>query len=185
MVTFETSLRYQDWVESPVFQVTAAGAFALATSLAAQIEIPTYPVPFTLQTLFVLLAGGMLKPRAAFLSLLLYLSAGTLGLPVFSGGSFGVGKLLGPTGGYLLAFPLAAFSVAYVTKNRKSFLWMVFSMTVGSLIFFLCGTIQLNLVLFHNWSQSIKAGFLVFSFWDAVKIVAAASIASQYHKVLH
>ena len=87
----------------------AGPPFAALTAAGAQIEIPNSPVPFTLQTLFVLLSGALLGPRLGTVSMLAYLGAGAAGLPVFSSFGFGVARLLGPTGGYLLAFPAAAF----------------------------------------------------------------------------
>src|SRR4051812_25416926 len=86
--------------------------FTLALAAAAQITIPIpgTPVPFTLQPLVVVLAGLMLGPVAGAWSMLLYLAAGAAGLPVFSPvGLPGVARLFGPTGGYLIAYPVAAF----------------------------------------------------------------------------
>lgn len=151
-------------------------AFAGLTFLGAKIEIPTQPVPYTLQTLFVLLSGAFLGPYLGALSQFLYLALGSAGLPVFAGPIAGFAKLFGPTGGYLLAFPISAFVVGYLVRFKDNFLWVVFSMFIGLILIFTFGTIQLNLVLIHNWSEAIKSGFLIFSFWDAVKLMAAASI---------
>ena len=85
--------------------------FAAATAAGSRLEIPHVPVPFTLQTLAVLLAGAFLGARNGAFSQAAYLLAGVAGLPVFAGGSWGAALLLGPTGGYLLAFPLAALVV--------------------------------------------------------------------------
>jgi biotin transport system substrate-specific component len=82
-------------------------AFAVLTAVGAQIELPYQPVPFTLQTFFVLLTGAFLGRYSGPASSLLYLLMGSVGLPVFSGGAFGLAKIAGPTGGYLLAFPVA------------------------------------------------------------------------------
>ncbi|MFN2327253.1 MAG: biotin transporter BioY, partial [Gemmatimonadales bacterium] len=77
-------------------------AFALATAFGAHVAVPLTPVPVTLQTLFVVLAGAMLGPRLGAASQIAYLGMGIAGLPVFVGG-FGLAYLAGPTGGYLLA----------------------------------------------------------------------------------
>ena len=153
--------------------------FAILTMIGAQVEIPHHPVPFTLQTFVVLLAGAMLGKRNGVLSMMSYLALGALGLPVFSGAGFGMAKLIGPTGGYLLAFPVCAFVVGTLVSFRSGFLWVLLSMTFGLLLVFLLGTLQLNLVYFHDWNSSFNAGFLIFSWWDIVKLVAAASIAHQ------
>jgi biotin transport system substrate-specific component len=151
-------------------------AFTGLTFLGAKIEIPTQPVPYTLQTMFVLLSGAFLGPYFGALSQLLYLALGSVGLPVFAGPIAGFAKLLGPTGGYLLAFPVSALVVGYLVRFKDSFPWILFSMFIGLIIIFAFGTIQLNFVLIHNWKEAIKSGFLIFSFWDALKLVASASI---------
>ena len=161
-----------------------AFTFAVLVAIGAQIEIPNQPVPFTLQTFFVLSAGALLGKRGAAMSMSLYLILGVIGLPVFSGGAFGLAKILGPTGGYLLSFPIAAFVVGYLTRLRSEYWWMLISMFVGSLIIFSLGTIQLNFLYLHNWKYSFQAGFLIFSWWDGVKIVAAATITYSYFKRL-
>jgi biotin transport system substrate-specific component len=157
-------------------------AFALLTAVGAQIEIPHQPVPYTLQTFFVLLSGAILGMRNGALSQLLYLALGTVGLPVFSGFGFGLARLLGPTGGYLLAFPLAAFAVGYLVQQNKSFLWSAISMMLGLFIIFSLGTLQLNFIYFHDWSQALTNGFLIFSWWDVLKLFAASSIYTAVRK---
>ena len=156
--------------------------FAVLAALGAQIEIPTQPVPFTLQTFFVLLAGALLGKRSGAISMSIYLILGVVGLPVFSGSTFGLAKILGPTGGYLLSFPIAAFVVGYLTSVRREYWWMLISMLIGALIIFSLGTVQLNFLYSHNWLNSISAGFLIFSWWDAVKIIGAATIAHAYSR---
>ncbi len=155
-------------------------SLALLTAIGAQIEIPIKPVPLTLQTMVVLLAGAFLGKRNGFLSMSLYLGLGAIGLPVFAGANFGFPVLLGPTGGYLLAFPVAAFVIGYLTSLNRSRLFVLLSMTIGLLIVFTFGTIQLNYVYFHNWTESLKTGLLAFSVWDIVKLLAASSIYSQF-----
>jgi biotin transport system substrate-specific component len=157
-------------------------AFAAATALGARIEIPHQPVPYTLQTLFVLLAGAFLGARNGAMSQVLYLAVGALGAPVFSSGGFGLMKLIGPTGGYLLAFPVAAAVVGYLVERYKSFPAILVSMFVGLLIIFTSGTLHLNAFYLHNLAASFKSGFLIFSLWDAVKLFAAASIYFEIAK---
>lgn len=98
------------------------GILGLAlVSLAAQatLEIPLSPVPVTLQTLAVMLVAGIAGPRSAALSMLAYLAAGALGAPVFADGGSGVDILLGPTGGFLWAFPVAAWSVGQGLQRSR------------------------------------------------------------------
>lgn len=160
-----------------------AAWISLFTALAvvgAYIEIPRQPVPFTLQTLVVLLAGAFLGPRNGAISMMAYLAVGALGAPVFSSGGFGLAKLLGPTGGYLLAFPAAAALVGYLVSQRRALWWTVVAMTAGLLLIFTSGTIQLYAVLLHDWSAAFTGGFMIFSWWDVLKLSAAAM---TYHEV--
>jgi biotin transport system substrate-specific component len=166
--------------ENIVAQAFWIATFASATAIAAQIEIPMNPVPFTLQTLFVLLSGAFLGRRNGFMSMSLYLILGLAGLPVFSGFGFGLAKLAGPTGGYLLAFPVASYVVGTLLLQRKSRVAVMLSMASGLLVIFLLGTIHLDLVYLHDWNAAMKSGFLVFSPWDLVKLLAASSVYSQY-----
>ncbi len=154
-------------------------AFALLTGIGAQVEIPHYPIPFTLQTFFVLLAGGMLGQRNGALSQLLYLMMGIAGLPVFSGFHAGLFHLLGPTGGYLLSFPIAAAVIGILMGRTPSLLRCFGAMTAGLFIIFTLGTVYLNVTYLHNWADSIRNGFLIFSWWDVVKLSGAAVISSR------
>jgi biotin transport system substrate-specific component len=159
--------------------------FATLTAIGARIEIPHQPVPFTLQTFFVLLAGAFLGVRNGVLSQFLYLLMGAAGFPVFAMGSPGLAALFGPTGGYLLSFPVAAFVVGSMihsvrqTRRGVEFPWVLFSMFVGLLVVFSVGTLQLYLLSLRNWGEAFRMGFLIFSWWDFMKLFAAATI---YHR---
>ena len=161
---------------SAVEQTAWVTGFALLTAVGAQIEIPHAPVPYTLQTLVVLLAGGILGARNGFLSMSAYLLAGLIGIPVFSQFGFGLAKFMGPTGGYLIAFPFAAYLVGALTDRRSEWWWTVLSLVSGLLLIFTLGTLHLAVTYTHSWSQAFTAGFLIFSWWDVVKLVAASSI---------
>jgi biotin transport system substrate-specific component len=154
--------------------------FAAATAVSARVDIPHQPVPYTLQSMMVLLAGAFLGARNGALSQCMYLLVGALGAPVFALGGFGLTRLLGPTGGYLLAFPLAAAVVGLVIGQRRSLPWTFLAMILGSLVIFLGGTLQLRTVVFTNWTDAFTSGFLIFSWWDVLKISAAAM---TYHEV--
>jgi len=166
--------------QSSFAQTLWIGVFAAATALAARVEIPVQPVPFTLQTMVVLLAGAFLGARNGALSQVLYIGAGAIGLPVFAGGAIGFARLLGPTGGYLLAFPLAAALVGYLISQRRSLVWTAVSMMAGLIVIFAAGTAQLFIVYVHDLSAALTSGFLLFTVWDLAKL-GAASMA--YHEV--
>lgn len=165
--------------QSALVQILWITGFAAATALAARVEIPVQPVPFTLQTMVVLLAGAFLGPRNGATSQILYLGIGALGMPVFAGGAIGFARLLGPTGGYLLAFPVAAAIVGYLVQERRSLLRTVVSMSAGLLVIFVSGTAQLALYT-GDLSTAATSGFLLFTVWDLLKLGAASM---TYHEI--
>ena len=153
-------------------------SFSVLTALAAQFTILVKPVPFTLQTVMVLLAGAILGAKNGAYSQLLYLFLGAVGLPVFAqtGDSFGIARLLGPTGGYLLAFPAAAFLVGYLVEKNKKYIEVVASMLAANILIIAVGTVYLNFVYLHNFQEAIISGAALFSVWTVVKVFIAASI---------
>jgi biotin transport system substrate-specific component len=171
--------------DAAVRRALAVVAFTLMTAFGAyaQVRLPGIPVPITLQTLFVLLSGAMLGPQLGALSQLLYLTAGAAGLPVFAGG-IGVWHLLGPTGGYLVAFPLAAYVtgilVARVPAERGSMhtLRVVAAVFLGSIVVFVGGAAQLA-ILTGDAATAIRIGVVPFLAGDAVKVLLAALIAQR------
>ena len=112
-----------------------AGSLLVALAARISIPLPFTPVPITGQTLAILLVGAALGSRLGFLSLLAYLAEGAMGLPVFAGGTGGLAKILGPTGGFLLAFPLAAGLVGLLVERfglDRSFLGTLLAMLAGN-----------------------------------------------------
>jgi biotin transport system substrate-specific component len=176
--------------EPAVFQqVIWTSVFAAATALGARLEIPHEPVPYTLQTMVVLLAGAFLGPRNGALSQLLYLGAGLLGAPVFAGGSSGLARLIGPTGGYLVAFPVAATVVGSLLSQKKTLLWSLGAMAAGLLLIFVSGTLHLYAFSLHDFGGAVTSGFLLFTWWDVLKLSAAAAfyaaLAKRWPRVPH
>ncbi|MEA3492978.1 MAG: biotin transporter BioY [Candidatus Margulisiibacteriota bacterium] len=157
--------------------LTAAGAYI-------RIPLPFSPVPITLQTFFVLLAGAMLGRKLGALSQSGYLMVGIFGLPVFTGGLYGIARLMGPTGGYLIGFILAAFVIGQILgrDEEASFVKISGAMLLGSLILFTLGAIQLALVLHIAMPNAIALGVLPFIPGDIVKLFAAATIYQTIQK---
>lgn len=122
--------------------------FALLTALGAHVAVPLgiTPVPMTLQTLFVLLAGALLGPVAGATSQLLYLGLGVAGVPVFAMGAAGLPWIFGPTGGYLMAFPLAAALVGWISGSEGHALRTAVALVVGSAVIFVMGAGWLSVV---------------------------------------
>jgi biotin transport system substrate-specific component len=162
-------------------------SFSLLTAVSAQITIPVKPIPFTLQTMMVVLAGAFLGAREGFYSQLIYLGLGSIGLPVFAqvpDSAVGFARLIGPTGGYLLAFPLAAYVVGYLIEKRKSYLNVVFSMFLGEVIILTCGALFLGLFFAGDILEALMLGAAVFSVWTVIKLIVAASIYSGVFKTI-
>lgn len=157
-------------------------AFAALTTFAAQVAVPTQPVPFTLQTMLVLLSGAFLGSRNGAYSQLLYLAAGVIGLPVFAGFSFGFERLFGPTGGYLLSFPFAAFLAGYILEIKSNTVTILLSFVISQLLILLAGASYLALFMNGNFSQALFSGAIIFSVWDVIKIAAAFSIYKAVSK---
>lgn len=151
-------------------------SFSILTAVSAQISIPVQPVPFTLQTMIVLLSGAFLGARNGAYSQLIYLTLGAIGLPVFADGTMGFARLIGPTGGYLLAFPLAAYLVGFLTGKNQKYVFVVISMFIAELAVIIIGTIYLYATYLHDIVEAVEAGAAIFSVWMVIKVFAAASI---------
>ncbi len=151
--------------------------FSLFVALSAQPEIRLAYVPLTLQTLAVLLTGAVLGSRRGALALLLYLGQGAAGLPVFAGGAGGIAHLVGPTAGYLIAFPLAAGLVGLLAERGwdRHILWTVLAMILGNLVIYLLGVSWLAIYL-GSLRSAIANGMLPFLLGDLIKIAIAAGV---------
>jgi len=148
-----------------------ATAFAGATAISAHIRIPLRftPVPLTLQTLVVLVAGGLLGARLGALSQLEYILLGLLGLPVFT-----TGTILGPTGGYIIGFVFAA-AIIGCCAERGSLPWLIGGAVAASLAILTCGTVWLWLFVGKSLGAAFAAGLAPFLAGDALKAGAAVA----------
>ncbi len=157
--------------------LTVAGAYI-------RIPLPFTPVPITLQTFFVLLTGALLGKKLGSLSQAGYLLIGIFGLPVFTGGLYGFARLIGPTGGYLMGFVLAAFVIGRLLgkDNDASFVKIVGAMLIGLVILFTTGTIQLAVVMHISLGKAAALGVLPFILGDIVKLLAAATIYQRVQR---
>ncbi|MFC1556423.1 biotin transporter BioY [candidate division KSB1 bacterium] len=174
--------------------------FAALTSAGALIRIPIPPVPITLQTLFVFLAGGLFGARVGILSQVVYLCVGFLGLPVFSGGG-GIGYLLQPQAGYLLGMPAAAYIIGRLSrrirtrtdnlKRSKRYIFLHYSMiySVGSLVIYLFGIAYLSfyaaIIVGYEFDiiDIIWIGCIIFIPTDLVKIIIASYISVRMNRL--
>jgi biotin transport system substrate-specific component len=168
--------------------VLAGTAFIAAC---AHIALPLYftPVPLTLQPFAVLTLGLLLSPRLAAATLIAYLGEGALGLPVFSpgvAGALGLAHLLGPTGGYLLAYPLAAalISVLWRSSGRGFFAGML-SAAAGNALILCAGALWLAIATHASLQMVMTQAVLPFLPGDALKVVSAAALATGWQRLRH
>ena len=149
--------------------------FSLLTGLLAQIEVrmPFMPVPWTAQTFGVLLSGAVLGSRRSFLSQVLYLAEGAAGLPVFAGGGFSLAYLLGPTGGYLWSFPIAAALVGMLVERGagRSAWRLAASLFLADTLILAAGTLWLSGFFETSFRRAALMGIYPFLAGDILKIV--------------
>ena len=153
---------------------------SLLLTLSAKLSIPFWPVPLTLQTMVVLCLGMVLGPRLGALAVLVYLAEGALGLPVFAGTpekGVGLAYMLGPTGGYLVGFVVAAFVSGALARRAwdRNVASTVAAMLVGNAIIYLFGLAWLGSVV--GWDKPVLAwGMTPFLLGDLAKVAIAAAI---------
>lgn len=154
--------------------LVVVGSVLLAIS--AQLKIPLYPVPITGQTLIVLLIGMTYGLRLGGTTIVVYLLQGAVGLQVFAGGSFGISTLIGPTGGYLAGFLLAALVMGFLAERGmgRTIFSTVIAMMVGNAVIYLVGASWL--ASFVGADKALAAGVLPFLYGDVLKIAVAAGL---------
>ena len=148
------------------------------------IPLPFSLSPLALQTLIVNLTGYVLNAKQAFLTMLVYLLVGLAGVPVFTGGSAGPGKLFGPTGGYIIGFLFTAVFLAYFRGEKYSFKrYALLGCVIGIPLIYVFGVVQLKLITGMGWDKAIMTGALPFIPLDIVKCLAAAVIAGPINRI--
>ncbi|MCP4022411.1 MAG: biotin transporter BioY [Desulfobacteraceae bacterium] len=162
-----------------------AALFVALIAIGAFIHIPIGPIPIVLQNMFVLLAGIILGPVWGLACVAIYLFIGICGLPVFSGGHSGIGWILGPTGGYLIAYLPAVVATASISKILgQKFSGNVIAMVAGSVIIYALGVPWLKFAFSMTWTKAFAAGMYPFIIGDCVKVIAAAMIARMLKPVV-
>lgn len=163
-----------------------ASMFAALISILAFLSIPL-PVgpPITGQTLGVMLAGSILKPKQVALSITTYLLLGIIGLPVFSGGTSGLGVLSGNRGGYLIGFLLGAIVISIIRGSSNSLFRICISNLIGGIIVIhIMGSVWLSIVTSMTYNQAFMVGSLPYIAGDLIKLICASLIAHSVNKHL-
>jgi biotin transport system substrate-specific component len=167
-------------------QVALVVGASLVVALCARITIPLMPltpVPLTVQNVGVLLVGLMLGSRRGFAALVLYLAEGVVGLPVFNPtGPGGIAQLLGPTGGFLMAYPFVAFLAGYIfERGTKSFLRAATAGLLGEVLLFAGGLTWLY-IFTHSLAKAAYFGLYWFLAAEVIKVMLAAGIAVRWRR---
>jgi biotin transport system substrate-specific component len=167
-------------------QVALVVGASLFVALCARVTLPLpfTPVPLTLQNFGVLLVGLSLGSRRGFAALALYLAEGMAGLPVFSPiGPGGVAQLVGPTGGFLLAYPIVAGIAGWIMESgRQTFARAATASFLAELALF-AGGLSWLAILTHSISQAVRWGLYWFVFAEVIKIMMAAALADGWQRI--
>jgi biotin transport system substrate-specific component len=178
----------RQWTATQALRWTVAiVAGALLVALGAQIGVPLpgTPVPLTFQVPAALIVGGLLGSRLGAASLVFYLLLGAVGLPVFAPiGLPGVARLIGPTGGYLLALPLAAAVMGVAAREPRGGWRMAGGLVVGLAVIYGGGIAQLA-ILGGDLATAWRIGSLPFLLGDAAKLVLAGLVVGRFRAPLH
>ena len=167
-------------------QVALVVGGSLFVALFARITIPLLPltpVPLTVQNLGVLLVGLLLGSRRGFAALALYLAEGAVGLPVFSPtGLGGIAQLLGPTGGFLIAYPSVAFLAGYIfDRGAKTFARAALAGVAAEILLFAGGLTWLYFFT-HSLAKAAYFGLYWFIAAEVIKVMVAAAIATRWRR---
>lgn len=163
-----------------LMDIVLVAAGAALTAIAAQVQVPLWPVPITAQTLAVLLVGSSLGALRGTLSMVLYAVLGMVGLPVFSDASSGMGVILGPTGGYIVGFIFAAAFTGWIAQRSwdRRILRAILAFAGGTVVTFAIGLPWLAVTLGLDLQQTLQAGLYPFIVGGAVKTVIAAGVVT-------
>ncbi len=171
---------------SMIYETSLIIGGTLFIALCAQLRIllPFSPVPVTGQTLAVILIGALYGSKRGAMTILLYLSEGSMGLPVFAGGSFGFAYLFGPTGGYLIGFVGAAFITGLLAENGwdRKFDRGIFAMIAGISVIYLVGLTWLG--IYVGFNKVMALGLYPFIPGELLKITIASSLLPLGWKLL-
>ncbi len=156
------------------------GALVVAGAAQVSIPLPGTPVPMTLQPMAVLLVGGLLGPQLGALSMILYLAMGAAGLPVFTPTVplIGFARLFGPTGGYLLAYPVAAWAVGSVVRERSSVWRVVCGVLAGLVLIHLGGLAQMAIIT-GSVASAAQLATWPFLLGDLLKLVILVPVLAR------
>jgi biotin transport system substrate-specific component len=180
-------VRRMEGLDAKLVRAISACLFAALISVGAYIAfpIPGTPVPIVLQNMFILLAGMVLGPWWGLVSVVFYLALGAMGLPVFSGGTGGLARFAGPTGGYLIGYLPAVIIAGLIARaGRHRWYWNCAGALAGMAVVYFLGLLRLKTVLNIDWAKALATGMLPFIPGDLLKIAAAGLLTPSIMKAL-
>jgi biotin transport system substrate-specific component len=165
-------------------ELVITGMFTAVICVLSQISIQTQPIPFTLGLLAIFLTGALLSPRYALLATLAYLLLGAFGLPVFAGLKSGIQTLAGPTGGYLMAYPVMAFvtALSYKLIRKYRIIALAAGMLISLALCYLIGTLWFTFITDNSFYSALTLCVFPFILVDLVKIALAIAIGLVIRK---
>lgn len=174
---------------SKTFSVQKMAIIALMTAvlcILAPISIPVFisPVPISLGVLAIYLTAYVLSPLDATISVIIFILLGTFGLPVFSGYSGGLSKLVGPTGGYIIGFLFTVYISSLFIHMKKGIIFDVIGMITGLALCYILGTIWFSYQQGKGFIASLLLCVVPFLIGDAIKIIVAVILGTQLNKRL-
>ncbi|WP_091662491.1 biotin transporter BioY [Alteribacillus iranensis] len=165
--------------------IIICGMFAAITAVLSQLVIPIPLVPITGQTLAVGLTATILGSKYGAISMICYMLLGAVGLPVFAEAKGGLGVIIGPTGGYIISFFIAAFVIGFILEKTSFNIAMAFiANIIGMIITLTIGTIQLKYVADLTWSAALAGGVYPFIIVGLIKAFLASWIGISVRKRL-
>jgi biotin transport system substrate-specific component len=174
--------RLLDWAEQGAMLFVASLFVALCARVT--LPLPFTPVPLTLQNFGVLLVGLTLGSRRGFAALLLYLMEGAAGMPVFNpAGLGGVAQLLGPTGGFLMAYPFVAGLAGWIMERGPRTFLRAASAGVSAEILLFSGGVGWLAILTRSFAQAVRFGLYWFVFAEVIKVLSAAALARGWQGI--
>jgi biotin transport system substrate-specific component len=167
------------------FALAAIGSALMAVCAHVSFPLLFSPVPLTLQTFGLLFIAFMMGPQRAFAAMTLYLIEGAAGLPVFSpAGPGGIAQLIGPTGGFLMSYPFAAYVAGSLFARRKNIGFAYFAAIAATTLFLTSGLVWFKFVMHVSFAQAFALAVMPFLPGEIIKIIAASFAGERAQKLL-
>jgi biotin transport system substrate-specific component len=175
------------FARSAVTDLALIASGTALTALSAQLIIPMYPVPFTMQTFVVLIVGSTLGTARGTLSMLLYAVLGLVGLPIFGGASSGAAVLFGASGGYIIGFIFAAALTGWLAQSNwdKKYLGAAVSFVAGGVVIFAFGLMGLSMALNLGLQDTLAGGLYPFAITEILKAALATALIPSTWKLVN